>query len=143
MFNTPLVKYFELIICHLVNLYRHIAIALNKYKYTRTGTGLEPLCLKTVLRPSAVYGGGLHYNLFLPVQTEHTDEDGAKAQHLTANGANGKIGNVIYQPGRGADQAIPADRLRVTETEADGGGGHANDRQKFHKEIDCGGLLAK
>lgn len=40
---------------------------------------------------------------------QHSHGDGSQAQHFTADGADGGIGNVVHQPGGGADQTVAAD----------------------------------
>jgi len=69
--------------------------------------------------------------LFLNIKAEHSDKDRDQAQSFADDGADGHIDHIVDQPGRGTDQAVSADRLGVVQTEADGRGGHANDRQQL------------
>jgi len=69
---------------------------------------------------------------FFEVVAEHTDNDREDTQHLTDDGTDGTADDVVDQPGGGADHAVGADGLGAVQTEADGGGGHADDRQQLN-----------
>ena len=78
----------------------------------------------------------------LSVQPQHADDNGEKTQYLANNGAQRKAANVIDQPGGRTDQTVSTNGFGIRQTEAEGGGGHTDDRQKFNNQIYGGGFLA-
>ena len=71
----------------------------------------------------------------LDVVAQKANENGEQAQHFAYDGADGHIDDIVDEPRRGADEAEQTDGLGVLQTEADGGGGHADDRQQLQQGV--------
>ena len=86
----------------------------NKLKDNKFSVSVNPFGI--MYNPISIYNAMcrlLDKKLFAAVIADHADDNGAKTQYFAGDGANGKIGNVVNQPGRRADQTVFADGFGI------------------------------